>query len=149
MAFADDLTATNSLKRFNRDEIEGVISDQGNAISSIIRRLQLAVNQGKTQFIAIMSSQRRKASRLSIRDREERQQKLTISMDGTRVKESESLRTLGVSFDERLNFAVHWEEMMSPVLKRIRAINLLGSHLTFLERKELGWGFLFQRSSIA
>ena len=35
--------------------------------------------------------------------------------------------------------------MTSPVLKRIRAINLLRSHLTFLERKELGLGLVISK----
>ena len=108
--YADDLTATNQCYGFNRNRIENKISKQGMKISNMIRKLQLAVNQGKSQFVAFMSSQRRKASRLTAAERENRQKRMRLNVHGASIEETSSIHTLGVTFDERLNFNKHWEE---------------------------------------
>ena len=145
VCYADDLTATNRCKAFDRKKIEAKISAQGRIISNTIRRLQLAVNEGKSQFIAVMSSQRRQASRISTNEREEQLQRFKLNIDGAAVEETSSLRTSGIRFDERLNFCKHWEDLTSPVLKRIRSISMLKCHLSFLERKELGIGLVLSK----
>ena len=85
-----------------------------------------------------MYPQRRRPSRLTKEDREERARTVEIKINNSVVKESTSLKTLGVRFDCKLNFRDHWSQLTNPVLKQIRGISEVSKHLSFLERKQLG-----------
>ena len=55
-------------------------------------------------------------------------EKMTANVGGENVKETESLKTLGIYFDSELSFRKYWEELKGPVWKRIYALSHLKSH---------------------
>ena len=83
------MTATHLCNGFDRNDIGNKISKQGRKISNVIRKLQIALNQGKSQFVACMSSQRRKASRLSVEQREIRQRRMKLNVHGALIEETD------------------------------------------------------------
>ena len=112
---ADDMNAIMKIIGFAKEETERLMSRQGNSINTELKKLSLALNTKKTQFTVAMLRQRRRPSRSSVIDREERGRKININIDGNIIEESTSMKTLGVRIDGSLNFLDYWEEITKPI----------------------------------
>ena len=53
------------------------------------------------------------------------------------MEEGNVVKTLGVKFDNVLNFRPYWEEMRKSIQKKGYAVRQLKSSLSFLDRKTL------------
>ena len=143
--YADNLNIVSRVKTFSRRHIEKIIDTQGNRINKTLRKISLAMNRKKNQFMVAMSSQRRKASRVSPEERMERMEKLKSNIDGTIVEENDTVKTLGVRFDNFLNFRPYWEEVKKTIQKKGYAVRQLKDHLCFQDRKTLAQGLVLSR----
>ena len=70
---------------------------------------------------------------------------MTASVGGSEVRETSSLKMLGVHFDRELNFKKYWSEIQRPINQKIYAIGHLRSRIPFLSRKELGQGLVISK----
>ena len=122
--------------------MQSVLNTQGNQICRVLQKISLAMNKKKNQFMCAMSSQRRKASRISADEREKRRQKLKTNIDGTLVEETDTVKTLGIKFDQQLNFNPYWKELRKGIQKRSYSIRLLKNNLSFQDRKTLAQGLV-------
>ena len=107
ITYADDLNAVMSHSRFDKEYISNKVSNQGNKIEKALRELMLAMNTLKTQLLFCMNSQRRRPSCLTVDERQSRASKLEAKIGDQMVVETDSLKTLGITFDSRLGFASH------------------------------------------
>ena len=145
IAYADDLNVINKERSFDRVIIEEKIASQGEVINMVLRKLSLKMNKVKTQFLAIMNRQRRCPPRNEYVRRVENKADLNVIIDGVEVKETEGLKTLGVTFDRTLSFMNYWESMKKPMMMRINAISRIGGRLTLLQRKSLSNGIALSK----
>ena len=143
--YADDLSALHRIVGFVRETIEKMVSSQGNKVNSELKKLHMNMNTKKTQFTAVMSSQRRQASRVDENERRLRKEELKITIGENTITEAEYVRTLGMEFDKSLNFKQYWFGIINPVKRKIYAISQLGSNLTFSNRKMLAQGLVISK----
>ena len=143
--YADDLNVISRVKSFSKTFMEKLLNTQGNRINKTLQKISLAMNKKRNQFMCAMSSQRRKASRLSAIERSHRSERLKTNIGGTPVEESDTVKTLGMRFDHQLNFMPYWEEMRKKIQKRSYSIRLLRNNLTFLDRKTLAQGLVLSK----
>ena len=139
------MNVISRIRSFSRKHIERIINTQGNRINNTLRKISLAMNKKKNQFLCAMTSQRRKASRLSPEERNIREEKLQTNIGGTIVDESPTVKTLGVRFDNNLNFRPYWEETQRTIQKKGYAVRQLKNHLNFMDRKALGRGLVMSQ----
>ena len=145
MFFSDDLSTLHKSRGKGRKVIENKIEQQGRKVEDVLKKLGLKINNKKSQFIVCMNRQRRKPS-VGTKDKKEMfQEKLQANIAGKTVRESDSLKTLGIHFDSELNFKKYWNEVKPSLWKRIFALSQLKSHLPFLKRKELGQGLILSK----
>ena len=138
ICYADDMNSISTTEGTDMKRTEQKIIIQCEKIESTLRKLQLSMNRAKTQFTICMNTQRRKSSRISTSAREERMQKINIELGGTKVTESDYVKTLGVKFESDLDFKQYWKDTMKPVTSKIFAIKQIGKYLSFKQRKLLG-----------
>ena len=111
----------------------------------VLKKLGLKINNKKTQFIVCMNRQRRKPSVGNTDVRDRYNETFEANVAGKAIKESESLKTLGVHFDSQLKFKKYWSEVKPALWQRIFAISQLRSHLPFKKRKQLGQGLVLSK----
>ena len=70
-----------------------------------------------------------------------------MNVAGFVVKEIEELKTLGVVFDNGLNFRKHWDNMTKSSWCKIYALSHLKSYLSLKHRAELGRGLILSKIS--
>ena len=82
------MNVVSKVKTFNKTFIENVISTQGNRINKELQNISLSMNKKKSQFMLAMSSQRRKASRVSEEEKQRRGEKLKANIGNRIVDET-------------------------------------------------------------
>ena len=92
-----------------------------------------------------MLSQRRKASQVSEEERKKRGEKLTANLGCNIVEESETVKTLGITFDSLLIFRNYWEDLRKKIQNTSYAVRLLKGFLSFEDRKHLARGIVLSR----
>ena len=132
--FADDASSIHRSKGGMTD-IAGKLQEQGMKIESVLRKLGLAMNQLKTQFLITMTYQRQKPSRR--KENREYEGKTQIQLSESKIDQKDTLRTLGVDFDERLTFRKHWEKVIKSCWGRIFVIGGLSKYININKRNQL------------
>ena len=107
VSYADDMNAIQRTKGDNPRVIEESVEIQANDIENELGKSGLLINKKKTQFLVIMNFQRRKSSIRHQNADRRFDTKMKVRVGGEEVEESESLKTLGVRFDQNLNFKNH------------------------------------------
>ena len=135
-SFADDLSTIHHSRGKGRETITNKVEQQGRKVEMVLKKLGLKINNKKTQFIVCMNRQRRKPSVGNTDVRDRYNETFEANVAGKAIKESESLKTLGVHFDSQLKFKKYWSEVKPALWQRIFAISQLISHLPFKKRKQ-------------
>ena len=135
VTYADDLTAIHLAKPDRRD-IKRKVEDQGLKKDLSLKRLNLAMNKKKTQFLTAMNYQRRKPGHINKDPNKRFDSPIDVEIDGNKITENSFLKTLGVSFDNEVNFKIHWENTVKTCWNKIYALNHLRNHINHDLRKE-------------
>ena len=146
VTYADDATAVHRSKG-RMKEIKEKSESQGSLIEATLNKLGLVMNKIRTQFLIVMSYQRKYPSRKIESIRREYDTKLTIDISNSKIEQKEDLKILGVYFDDQTNFQKHWEKTNKACWNRIFAISNLGRHIPVKKRRELGQGLVVSKIS--
>ena len=139
VCYADDLNAILFHKGGSRrGEVEEKVKVKGEEIENTLRKLGLCMNKKKTQFLHGMNYQRRKPSCKSPIFINQFEEKMTVEVGGMPVEEKDTVKTLGVIFENDLNFKQHWQETRIAAWKKLFGLWQIFSHISFKNRKILG-----------
>ena len=92
-----------------------------------------------------MSYQRRFPSRKIEQEKRNYEKNIKIEISGSKIKQKDSLKTLGVLLDDRLSFRKHWEVVVKSCWGRVFGISSLSRHLSLEKRRELGQGLVVSK----
>ena len=122
------------------------VEEQRTKMNNILKKLGLCMNTGKTQFIVAMNYQRRRPSKVVVTDRKY-EEKMEVKIGDSLVKENDTLKTLGVNFDNETNLKKHWDEVGKSCWGRLFALTHLRSHLNVDQMRNLGQGLIVSKIS--
>ena len=137
VCYADELNAVSVLIHkgtSSKENIRSEIREKGGQIENELKKLGLCMNIKKTQIILAMNYQRRKPSCKSGVNSNQFQDKISVEIGGTAVEEAESMKTLGVIFDNNINFKLYWESLRVPTWRKMYGLSQIFSHLTLKHR---------------
>ena len=103
------------------------------------------MNKKKTQFITAMNYQRRKPGHISRNVDKRFDTPVKVDINGSTVEEGSFLKTLGVAFDNEVNFKIHWESVTKSCWNKLFDISHLKSHLDVNMKKHLGQGLILSK----
>ena len=103
------------------------------------------MNKGKTQFISVMSYQRRKPSRRAENVDSKFGKKMEVEVGGSMMVENDVVKPLGVTIDRDINFKSHWEKVRGEIGPKIFGLLKVRSNLSFQSRKSLCEGLVRSR----